>query len=139
MATDIDCAAAVCASAGVLGEARVWGNALVTTRNKLDHGDWRLESTVISEANGKVNVTEAQIDGIPVTQWVATMTDRVLCFVEDVLAHCIQKKMPEGITLTEIPLAERAQEMPLRFKPTVLGGGPPTWDIHYHASRFEET
>jgi hypothetical protein len=127
------------ALAAYIREARQWGDALVTTRNNLDHFDWKLQSAVVAEADGKVSAREPAIDGVPVTRWVADMTDRVLCFVEDVLAHCIQKRMPLGITLAEIPLAQRSPEMPIRFKPTVAGGGLPTWEIRYHVSRLEET
>jgi len=127
------------ALAAYIREARRWGDALVTTRNNLDHGDWKLQSAVVGEADGRVSVTEPAIDGVPVTRWVADMTDRVLCFVEDVLAHGIQKRMPLGITLAEIPLAQRSPEMPVRFKPTITGGGLTTWEIRYHASRLEET
>jgi hypothetical protein len=127
------------ALAAYIREARRWGDTLVTTRNNVDHGDWKLQSAVVGEADGKVRVSEPAIDGVPVTRWVAEMTDRVVCFVEDVLAHCIQKRMPLGITLAEIPLAQRLTEMPVRFKPTVIGGGLPTWEIRYHASRLEET
>jgi hypothetical protein len=33
---------------------------------------------------------------IELTKWAADMTDRILCFVEDVLAHPIQKRLPQG-------------------------------------------
>ncbi|WP_060857653.1 hypothetical protein [Caballeronia sordidicola] len=70
---------------------------------------------------------------------IADMTDRVLCFVEDVIAHSIQKRLAQGITLTEIPVAQRAPEMPLRFQNTITGSGLPMWQIRYHVSRFDET
>jgi hypothetical protein len=127
------------ALATYLREARRWGDILVQTRNSLDHGTWRLPPAVISEVDGLVTVTEPTIDGTPVTQWVARMTDRVLCFVENVLAHCIQKRLSPGITLAEIPLAQRSPEMPVRFKPTVTNGGVPAWEIGYHDSTLEET
>jgi hypothetical protein len=120
-------------------EARRWGDSLVTARNNLDHGTWRLQSVVISEAGGKVTVSEPAIEGTPVTQLVSHMTDRVLCFVEDVIAHGIQKRLPLGIMIAEIPLAQRSAEMPLRFKPTVAGGGIAAWKIYYHGTALNET
>lgn len=125
--------------AAYLCEARVWGSALVEARNGLDHGGWRLESTPIAEAGGKVSVTEPNISGVPVTQWVACVADRIACFVEDITIHCIQQRLGAGITLAEIPLAERDAEMPVRFKPIVIDRVTPAWEIRYHTSRLEET
>lgn len=122
-----------------LREARVWGAALVDARNGLDHGGWRLQSSPIQEAGGKVTVAEPVINDVPVTQWVAAMVDRVACFVEDVTIHCIQQRLPAGVTLMEIPIANRAAEMPVRFQPTPIGGGALVWKIQYHASKLEET
>ena len=127
------------ALAAYMREARRWGDSLVTTRNNLDHGTWRLQSAVVSEAGGRVTVSEPTIEGTPVTQWVSHMTDRVLSFVEDVIAHGIQKRLPLGITIAEIPLAQRSAEMPLRFKPTVAGGGLAAWQIYYHVAALNET
>ena len=122
-----------------LREARKWGDCLVVTRNNLDHGDWTLQSAAVADVGGRVVVTEPMIDGTPVTKWVTNMTDRILCFVEDVIAHGIQKRLGEGITLAEVPVAQRASEMPLRFQNTITGSGLPAWQIRYHASRFDET
>lgn len=127
------------ALAEYLCEARKWGNALVNTRNSLDHGTWALQSAPVTEAGAKISVTEPTIDGLPVTQWIADQTDRVLCFVEDVVVHGIQQRMVPSITLVEIPITQRSAEMPLRFQNTVTTGGLPRWQITYHGSRFDET
>jgi len=127
------------ALADYLREARRWGDSLVTTRNNLDHGNWSLPRATVVDVGGRVVVSEPAVDGTPVTRWVADMTDRVLCFVEDVIAHGIQKRLALGITLTEIPVAQRAPEMPLRFQNTITGSGLPTWQIRYHVSQFDET
>ena len=127
------------ALADYLREARKWGDSLVTTRNNLDHGDWALQAAAVADAAGCVAVTEPAIDGTPVTKWVADMTDRILCFVEDVIVHGIQQRLAHGITLAEIPAAQRAPDMPLRFRHIITGGGLSAWQISYHTSRFEET
>ncbi len=74
----------------------------------------------------------------PVTEFVQGMLDRVCCFVEDVTAHCIQKKMPTQITIAEIPLAKRRPEAPERFQVTLAVGGQPCWEIAYHSLPFEK-
>ena len=111
----------------------------MTTRNNLDHGDWELPRAVIGEVDGRVTVTEPSIEGMPVTQWVGDMTDRILCFIEDVVAHGIQKKMPEGITLTEVSIAQRSPELALRFQNAIANGGLPAWEIRYHMTKLDET
>jgi hypothetical protein len=65
------------------------------------------------------------------------MTDRLMCFVEDVTAHCIQRRMPPGMSITEIPSPQRSVEMPMRFRPTLANGGLPIWQIDYHCGSFE--
>jgi hypothetical protein len=125
--------------AAYIRQARTWSHLLVTTRNNLDHGDWELSRAIVDEVNGRVTVAEPSIEGTPVTRWVGDMTDRILCFIEDIVAHGIQKKMPQGITLTEVPIAERPPELALRFQNAIAGGGLPAWEIRYHATRLEET
>ena len=67
------------------------------------------------------------------------MTDRLMCFVEDVTVHGIQRRMPSGLSITEIPSPQRANEIPVRFQPTLVNGGMPLWQIAYHVSAFEAT
>ena len=86
-----------------------------------------------------MTASEPTIAGQPVTAFVKLMTDRLLCFVEDVTVHCIQRRMPGGVSITEIPLPRRAAQMPLRFQTTLAIGGMPPWQIHYHVSTFEAT
>jgi len=65
--------------------------------------------------------------------------DRLICFVEEVTAHCLKARMPAGISVTEIPLPQREADMPQRFQVTLTNGGMPIWNITYHQSSFEET
>ncbi|PYV20396.1 MAG: hypothetical protein DMG27_23150 [Acidobacteria bacterium] len=73
------------------------------------------------------------------SEFVKFMMDRLTCFVEEVTAHCLQARMPAGISVTEIPLSQRVSEMPERFQLTLASGGMPVWSITYHQSAFEET
>ena len=82
---------------------------------------------------------EPMVDGQPVTQFVTQMADRVCCFVEEMCAHALQARMPDGISITEIPLAERKPEIVERFQPALAGGGMPIWIVSYHDSKFEDT
>lgn len=121
-----------------LREARQWGDELVQTRNNLDHGGWQLPRISYIVNDSIVTVAEPLIEGQPATVFVAHKTDRLLCFVEDVTVHCIQRLMPSGLSITEIPPPQRSTIIPERFRTTLAEGGLPLWEIEYHASAFEE-
>jgi hypothetical protein len=125
--------------AAYLREARRWGDALIGARNGLEHHDWQLPRISYVVSAGAIVASEPTIDGQPVTSFVNHMTDRLLCFVEDVTVHCIQRRLPAGLSITEIPLTRRTAEMPMRFQPTLTSGGMPIWKIRYHQSTFDAT
>ena len=120
-------------------EARRWGDTLVAARNELEHEGWQLPRVVYRENGSTISLSEPIIKGQPVTAFVADMTDRLICLVEDVTVHCIQRHLPTGLSFTEIPLPQRTAELPTRFKPTLATGGMPLWQITYHASTFDAT
>jgi hypothetical protein len=82
---------------------------------------------------------EPVVAGAPVTQFVSHSFDRLICFVEEFTAHCLQRRMPTGITITELAPADRLAEAPERFRATLAIGGLPPWRIEFHESRFDET
>jgi hypothetical protein len=123
--------------AAYLREARRWGDALVRARNGLEHGDWQLPRITYAVNASPITASEPTINGQPVTAFVKHMTDRLMCFVEDLTVHCIQRHMPLGLSITEIPSSQRAAEMPMRFRPTLTNGGMPLWQIDYQNSTFE--
>jgi hypothetical protein len=46
--------------------------------------------------------------------------------------------MPAGISITEVPEAQREKEIPERFRLTLTNGGMPIWEIKYHYTAFGE-
>ena len=120
-------------------EARQWGQVLVDARNDMEHNGWRLPAPEYAEAGGVVSVAEPLISGQPVTAFAIQMTDRLMCFVEDVTAHCIGRYFPAAMAITEIPLEQRPATVPSRFQPTLAQGGLPLWQIAYHATAFDIT
>jgi hypothetical protein len=84
-----------------------------------------------------IRAEEPKIAGKPVCSQNLWWTDSVA--VEEVSVHCLQKCMPRGVTITEIPLSQRAAEMPERFQVSLTPGGMSVWSISYHQSTFEET
>jgi len=123
--------------AAYLREARLWGDGLVGARNGLEHAGWQLPRITYTENAGTITASEPAINGQPVTEFVKHMTDRLMCFVEDVTVHSIQRRMPPSMSITEIPSPQRSAEMPMRFRPTLANGGLPVWQIDYHHTSFE--
>src|SRR5262249_4044820 len=98
-------------------EARKWTEVLIERRNAVEHEGWMLPRFNYSRTGaGGVQATQPQISYQPVRDFVDKMLDRLSCFVEEVCAHALQSKMKDGISVTEIPRAERLAEMPERFR-----------------------
>jgi hypothetical protein len=117
-----------------------WSERLVLQRNAIEHQGWPLPRVqYVLEPSGKVRVVEPLIDGQPITDFIAFMVDRVCCFVEELSAYALQAKMPNGLSISEIPIAERKEEVKERFQLALVGGGMRIWVLSYHDSKFEET
>lgn len=125
--------------AGYLEQTRhAWSEKLVDEiRNEMEHNGWRLADVSYKDDNGTVKVIEPDVFGQPVTQFVTLMLDRIVCFFEEIVICCIQRKLPAGISVSQIPIAQRDKELPLRFRYSLVGAGGVIWSIQYHHSTFE--
>lgn len=121
-----------------LQETRNWSERLISIRNDLHEG-WMLPKFSYKENAGTIEAEQPQIAGEAASEFVSHMTDRICCFLEEALVHALQARMPPGISVAEIPIAERNPVCPERFEPTFVSGGKKIWRIAYHESRFEET
>lgn len=122
-----------------LRQTRTWSQPLIESRIALEHEDWMLPPITYLHTGSGIKANEPLISGQPVSEFVKFMLDRLACFVEELTAHCLQRQMPAGTTITEIPLANRLAEAPERFRVTLAHGGMSPWTIVYHRSSFEET
>jgi hypothetical protein len=120
-------------------KARIWSDMLNSVRNEMEHNFWSLPQVQYKIEQGNVVMIEPEVLGRPVSDFVSFITDRMLCFTEEVSVHGLQRRMPDGISITEIPLAQRAAERPERFRLCTAGGGMPLWAIAYHESKFDES
>jgi hypothetical protein len=127
------------ALAEYLQHTRQWSERLVECRNAIEHTSSVLPKIQYSHASGSVQAHEPQISNQPVSEFVKFMMDRLACFVEEVTAHCLQAHMPAGLSIREIPLAQRLPEAPERFQITLKSGGIAIWRIGYHQSAFDDT
>ena len=122
-----------------LGETRKWSEPLIFSRNAIEHKGWVFPRMKYKEVAGTIYAEEPEISDQKVSDFVKFMMDRICCFVEEVTAHCLQAQMPEGISITEIPLDERDPAIVERFQLTVTPGGKPIWHLSYHESEFDKT
>lgn len=125
--------------AAYMRNARDWSVRLLNSRNAIEHEGWILPNVRYTEVSGIIRADEPEISGQKVSDFVKFIMDRLICFVEEVAAHCLKVRMPAGIAVTEIPLFQRESDMPQRFQLTLSNGGLPIWNIAYHQSSFEET
>jgi hypothetical protein len=120
-------------------KARVWSDMLNTVRNEMEHNFWSVPQIQYRIEQGRVAVIEPEIAGRAVSDFSRFVTDRILCFAEEICAHGMQHLMPDNISITEIPLAQRPMERPERFRLCTAEGGMPLWKILYHDTAFDET
>ena len=125
--------------AAYLKEARDWSGKLVKIRNAIEHEGWILPKIRYTELSGLIQADEPEILGQRVSHFVKFSMDRLTCFVEEVVTHCLKARLPIEFSVTEIPLYKRKSEMPERFQVTLANGGMHIWKIAYHQGSFEET
>lgn len=126
--------------AAYIFESRKWTEPLVVDwRNAIEHEGWMLPKFAYSRTpEGGVRARQPSILGQPASDVVEHTLDRLCCFVEEVSAHCLQQKMPDGISVREIPQDARLAEMPERFQLTLRHGGASIWTIVLRAAAFDE-
>ena len=125
--------------AAYLQQTRAWSEPMLKSRIDLEHGTGYFPRIGYAVENGGVKAIEPTVDGKRVSEFVDFTFDRLCCFVEELSSHCLRCKMPKGVTLTEIPPANRVSEVPERFRIALKDGGQPVWRIASHQSRFEDT
>lgn len=121
-----------------LRATRVWSGPLQELRNGFEHEGQKLPKIVYQEAAGAVAMTEPEIDGTKVTEFVNHAVDRMCCFVEEMTAECLKRLMPPGISIREIPIADRDPDVAERFRIILKDGGTPAWTIAPLATKFED-
>lgn len=122
-----------------LNATRGWSEPLVLMRNDLEHGIVPSPKVAYKDENGKVRASEPMVGALPITDFTRQVLDRVCCFAEEMTIYCLKKKLPQGIDITEQPLAEREESAPLRFHLCVVPGGLPPWVLSAHGRAFDQT
>ncbi len=117
---------------------RTWSEPLQLTRNSIEHAAWVPPKISYRQVGQNVEALEPQLVGMPVSKYVEFITDRLSCLIEEFSVHCLQQKLSQEITVTEIPVGTRVPELPERFHITPKLGGLPMWRLKYHSARFED-
>ena len=120
-------------------KARTWSDMLNTVRNEMEHNFWSVPRVQYKIDRGSIAVLEPEVMGRTVSDFAKFVTDRMLCFVEEICVHGMQTRMVDSVSVTEVPLFQRPAKRPERFTICTTGGGMPLWKIVYHESKFDET
>ena len=123
--------------ANYLEHTRYWLEPLMLVRNNMEHGLWSLPKIKYVIAD-KVTAKEPDLNGETISAFAERILDRTFCFAEEVIAHCIQRAMPGGITIYEAPVVDRDSNAPERFRLTIVPGGRDRWTLAPHLHRFED-
>ncbi len=124
--------------ADYLLRVRTWSESLQLTRNSIEHAAWVPPKISYRQVGHNVEAIEPQLVQMPVSRYVDFITDRLSCLIEEFSVHCLQQRLSQEITLTEIPVGRRVPELPERFHITPKIGGLPMWLLKYHSARFED-
>ena len=108
-------------------------------RNAVEHDGWTLSRVRYARTHARIQATEPKIAGRPATEFAFFVFDRLACFVEEVTAHLLARKLPVLMALAEVPHADRPDDIPERFRLTLSHGGMPPWIIVFHGSSFDES
>lgn len=119
--------------------ARNWMEPLMLTRNDLEHTSGSAVRVSYVIDNVPIRAVEPVFGGLPISEYVAATLDRVSCFVEEMITHCLRNRLPPGLTLSEIPLSERDPNAPERFRLTVSPGGLTPWRLVATNGQFDQT
>lgn len=125
--------------ADYMEQVRRWSEPLILVRNDLlEHGTFTFPKVTYDLDRTPMEAKQPEINCLPVGNYANLVYDRIACFVEELTVFCLQKKLPAGITLEEIPLSSRPQEDLERFQITIDGRGVNRWNLAYTTDRFEE-
>jgi len=113
-----------------------WLEALILRRHALEHEGWRVPDVrYVPQSDGNVLVIEPDVDGRPVSEFVSTMIDRLLAFIEDMLALAVQRGIKDIGDLIDIPKEERDPANAKRFR---LGSPALQPEVRFWRLRYTE-
>jgi len=126
------------ALADYLRESRKWLEPLRLFRDEIEHENYVAPRIGHDRAqDGRITAREPRLLGLPLTQVVPYLENRLNRFVEELLMWSIANSLPAPMIVTEIPLAARDPNKVERFK-VVLAGSAPEWQLTHSAAAFND-
>jgi hypothetical protein len=126
------------ALAAYLRAARsAWTQSFTSQRIAVEHDGWvaprvRYEMT----GPGRYTPVTPLICGSPAAEFGRLSVRRLQAFIENVVVYAMSTTVSGVLILVEIPRAERPQELAVRFKNALVGGGIPPWGPTYSDDDF---
>jgi hypothetical protein len=105
-----------------------WSESFIAQRAAVEHDGW-VAPRVRYEATGPGRFTPVTplICGSPAAAFGRLSVRRLQAFVENVVVYAMSTTVSSVLILVEIPRPERPQELAVRFKNALVGGGIPPW------------
>jgi len=125
--------------ADYVDQVRQWSGPLIQVRNDLlEHGTFTFPKVTHDFSKNPIEPQQPQVNNTPISDYANLVYNRVACLVEELTTYCLQKKLPNGITIEEVPLDRRPEEAPERFRITISGQGVNQWNLIYTPDKFEQ-
>jgi hypothetical protein len=125
--------------ASYVAESRKWLHPLRAWRIAMEHKNYvppKLQYQ--QDADGAVHVIEPEALGLPLRQYFVSLLSHLNRFVEEVIVWCVQRSLPDPMTIVEIPVSERDPIRVVRFKVAMKGTGETPWVISYSDDDFDK-
>ncbi len=125
--------------ASYVAESRKWLHPLRAWRIAMEHKNYvPPKMRYQQDADGVVHVIEPEALGLPLRQYFVSLLSHLSRFVEEVIVWCVQRSLPDPITIVEIPVGERDPIRVVRFKVAMKDLGETPWVISYSDDDFDK-
>jgi len=124
----------------LVGARKAWTEQFIERRNSLEHGGWtlsRVEYTFRSADSAEMN--EPQVDKLSISSYCATMLNRVMGFVENIIVYAFRHVLKTSmmpLVIVEIPVPQRERSNPQRFRLDIKNPAVVEWDIKFSETDF---
>ena len=114
---------------GYLRAARqTWTESFIQCRGDLEHGGWTVPEIEYEQITATTfRIREPKVCDLPVSEFARISASRLFSFVENVVVYALNVRLPDPITVLEIPPVRRDPDFPRRFKVILLKGRTRGW------------
>jgi len=113
-----------------------WSEQFMERRNALEHQGWCPSPVEYRVSDKRIAMIEPDIDGTFVSAYVNRISNRIIGFVEDLIAYAFSTMLPDPVILIEELATERDSERPTRFQVSLAGNDRTPWLLQYDDQGF---